>query len=329
MASDSGDGGSAARVKALLAAAFKGDAAAVSRAIREEPALIDARGPHPIWGGEPVPLQVAVERGRLEVVRLLLAAGADPDAQESRYDGWSPLLLAATKGDRAAADLLREAGATVDAWIAAAQGDDDRLAALLAADPARAAALGPNDATPLHFASTEAVARRLVGAGARLDVRDKYGHTPVQSTAYGGPRLRGAARHLMRLSGTADILLAAALGDADRVRMLIVRAPRSINAQVQGYGPSSSRGLAPIHIAAAFGDMPVLEVLLRAGADPNAMTGDGQAPLHLAAKHGQAAAAARLIEAGADRLVRDTVHHSTPADWAEFFEQREMQALLR
>ena len=316
------------RVKAVLAAAFKGDLEAVAGAIGDEPAMVNARGPHPVWGGEPVPLQVAAERGRLAIVRLLLAAGADPDARGSQYDGWSPLLIAVARGDDEIAALLRTAGATVDAWIAASQGDDGRLAALLAEDPARATAIGPNQATPLHFASTETVARRLVGAGARLDVRDKYGRTAVESTAFGGVRRRGAARYLVRESAADDILLWAALGDADRVRALIEREPGAMHASVQGYGPSESSGMAPIHIAAAFGELPVLDVLLRAGADPNAMTGDGQAPLHLAAKHGQVAAAARLIEAGADAGRRDTAHDATPREWADFFEQKEMLTFL-
>jgi ankyrin repeat protein len=79
---------------------------------------------------------------RLEVVRVLLAAGADPGAAEPRFIGSTPLHTAARVGSTAIAQLLLAAGAPVDAkdglgrtplWVAAENGSADVAALLLAA----------------------------------------------------------------------------------------------------------------------------------------------------------------------------------------------------
>ena len=58
------------------------------------------------------PLHVAAEWGRIGVVRVLLAHGADVNALgQGRYRMVPPLHLAETEGRTEAADLLREAGA--------------------------------------------------------------------------------------------------------------------------------------------------------------------------------------------------------------------------
>src|SRR5262249_1610165 len=49
----------------------------VAAMLRDSPALVNAIGPHPFWGGRPQPLHVAIETNRIEMVKLLLGAGAD------------------------------------------------------------------------------------------------------------------------------------------------------------------------------------------------------------------------------------------------------------
>jgi ankyrin repeat protein len=66
------------RVARLLAASFEGNADAVRTLLDEDALAARARGPHPVWDGEPLPLHVAAEWGRTDVVRLLLAARRDP-----------------------------------------------------------------------------------------------------------------------------------------------------------------------------------------------------------------------------------------------------------
>ncbi|MFE2324895.1 ankyrin repeat domain-containing protein [Streptomyces sp. NPDC059385] len=86
-------------------AAEAGDAALVQRLLAGG-AEADARVP----GGRRA-LELAVCAGRAEVVRLLLAAGADPGRDAGPYDEATPMALAAMNGHTAVARALLDAGA--------------------------------------------------------------------------------------------------------------------------------------------------------------------------------------------------------------------------
>ena len=56
----------------------------------------------------------------------------------------------------------------------------------------------------------------------------------------------------------------------------------------------------PLHVASEVGSAPVVAALIKAGADPKALTTTGVTPLHLAALSGNASAITALVAAGAD-----------------------------
>src|SRR5206468_9503299 len=60
----------------LFAASRAGDAVTAWRVLEKSPELAKVTGPHPIWGGEPTALHVAVENGRADVAAMLLRMGA-------------------------------------------------------------------------------------------------------------------------------------------------------------------------------------------------------------------------------------------------------------
>jgi ankyrin repeat protein len=169
-------------------AVLLGDAAQVREMLRRDLDL--AARPDPRWGWTPLHavggsrwhrLDPARGGGLLEVARLLLAAGADPNARAGgQDDGWSPLCCAvAGVANPAIARLLLEHGAAPDDHdlYLACFGDDDHesLRLLLSHMPnvAETTALP----APISTGDTEGV-RLLLQAGAdpnRLPPADLYG----------------------------------------------------------------------------------------------------------------------------------------------------------
>jgi outer membrane protein assembly factor BamB len=96
--------GAASREEALWDAAARGDAAAV-RKLLDEGAPVDAKTRYGATA-----LSFACDKGQLEVVKLLLERGADPNAKDTFY-GANPLSWAAQRGAVEVARLLVEKGA--------------------------------------------------------------------------------------------------------------------------------------------------------------------------------------------------------------------------
>jgi ankyrin repeat protein len=110
------------------------------------------------WQGEEnynyTPLHVAAWFGRVEIVRMLIDAGADVNLQDT--DGWAPLHWAAMRGQVEIARMLIGAGADKDV--------QDKW-----------------DQTPLHNATRNGdveIVKMLIAVGARKDIEDKWGRIP-------------------------------------------------------------------------------------------------------------------------------------------------------
>ncbi len=303
----------------LFDASRAGDRAAAARVLARSPELARVTGPHPIWGGEPTALHVAVENGRTDVASLLLEAGADPNHPSDMYDGWTPMLLAAGRESRDLVTLLLAHGAQVDAWEAAALGDIVRLAAIVAENPAVVRDRRANEAPPLHFAATVEVARFLVEHGADLDALNKYGATAARSAAYGRRTRRPIARFLMERGGEADAWLFAALDDVDALLALSENGVDILNARRDALNPASGFGETPLHTAAALANLATVSFLIAQGVDVDISSGpQGDRALHYAAKCNARDVADVLLAAGANPRLRDADHEATPADWARF-----------
>ncbi len=312
----------------LLAASRSGDTAAAWRVLELSPELAKVTGPHPIWGGEPTALHVAVENGRADIAKLLLESGADPNHPSDMYDGWTPLLIAAGRQSRPLIELLLSHGAHIDAWEAAALGDVPRLGAIVAASPDVVREHRANDAPPLHFAANVDVARLLVAKGAPLDAVDKYNSTAARAAAYGRRSRRPVAKLLVELTGERDPWMLAALDDVPALKALAAEGVDVINAHRDGINPASGFGEMPIHTAASLGSLNALCYLIDHGADPNASGHKGARPLHYAAKTNSRDLVDALLDYGANPRLKDADHHATASDWARFFGNFELAGYL-
>lgn len=213
----------------LLTAAIKNaDATRVSELIASYPELA-AHLNSPLSDGcfGATPLLAAVSRGDRATIDVLLKAGAAINVRSDWWAGSFGVL------DTCATDLapfLIERGAFVDAHAAARLGLFRRLKELVSAEPAQVHARGGDGQTPLHFASTVEIAGYLLDWDADIDARDiDHESTPVQYMLRDRPHI---ARALVARGAWTDILIAAALGDLDLVRLHLDRDPGAIRTRV-------------------------------------------------------------------------------------------------
>ena len=317
----------------LHAAAAAGDVEAAREPLHAEPG-----GPH---GWEPL-LYLAYSRvtgdGALELARLLLANGADPNAG-FLWDGLPSPFTALTgafgrgEGDppphRDAlplARLLLEAGADATDTQATYNlhwtENDDWLELLLEFGYGRGdggpwhARLSPAHPTPretaedcLMWAALQGFPHRvmlLLGAGVDPDGRGTRHPILKGRTALEVALLEGH-------TGVASALRAAGAREPELQRAQRIEAGyMAADAAVTDPPPP---GL--IARAAAQGNAPAVALLLERGADVNAF-GERATALHEAALRNDGELAELLLAAGADRTLRDREHGATPAGWASF-----------
>ncbi|XP_014673036.1 PREDICTED: putative ankyrin repeat protein RF_0381 [Priapulus caudatus] len=167
----------------LTMAGSKGDEAAV-RMLLSHGANANAANSH----GE-TSLYHATYCGKLNIMRLLLEAGADPNVAET-MSGKMPLMMAVSKGDEAVVRMLLSHGA--DANVA----DSDRrntlyhaVRLLLEAGADPNAAETQTGHTPLMMAvkeGKEAVVQMLLSHGADANAANSYGVTSLHHAVVSG-----------------------------------------------------------------------------------------------------------------------------------------------
>ena len=212
----------------LSAAVTSGDAGAV-RAILERYPEVKATLDEPMPGGsfDQQALLIAVGRGKKDVVDALLDAGADINVRSRWWAGGFSVLEAA---DPALVPYLIERGAEVNASAAAKLGMLEALDRLLTERPALVHARGGDGQTPLHVASTVAIAQLLLDYGAEIDARDiDHESTPAQ---YLVRDHQDVTRYLITRGCQTDILMAAAVGDLPLVRLHLDADPARIRTSV-------------------------------------------------------------------------------------------------
>ncbi len=219
--------------EALKVAVCNKDAAAVEEVLSRHPelkAVIDE--PLPDYGFGQQALFAAVQRSDRATIDVLLRFGANI---KKRTEWWAGGFGVLDDCDPSLADFLIERGAQLDAHSAARLGRIEELQKFIAVYPAVVHVPGADGQTPLHFASSVAVAEILLSAGADMNALDvDHESTPAQymlrveqSRHYPHDR-QSVARYLIQKGCKTDLLMAAALGDLELVREHLERAPGCI-----------------------------------------------------------------------------------------------------
>jgi ankyrin repeat protein len=213
-----------------LSAAIKADDVTLLREILKSHPDLPLDEPLPDYSFDAPALIAAVHKKNLEMIDSLLDAGANINARTRWWAGGFGVL------DSSGPELTRyliERGAYVDAHAAARLGMLDRLKELIQADPGLVHARGGDGQTPLHFAANIEIAAYLLDHGAEIDARDiDHESTPAQYMAGHWPRRPEVARYLISRGAQTDILMAAAVGDLERVQWHLDEDPASARISV-------------------------------------------------------------------------------------------------
>lgn len=289
-----------ARFLQLVGAGSIGD---VTMLLDQIPALVNAVGPHPFWGGRPQALHLAIEGKRRDMFDLLIARGADVSGVNDGYDHWSPLMLAITRQQDGMRDELLRRGADVGLVEALLLARDEEVLGFLNDGLPE---IHPNGGSLLAFARTPAAMDRLLALGASLEQADRWGATPVEALSRMGPAGRTLMAYLVSRGGRATAADYARLGDLDALEQVAAQAPAEIHQD------------SVMMAAVDFRHEGIVEWLLQKGASVHARSGaqSRHTALHSAAWNGDVRMVRRLLAAGADPAMKDEQYGGTAEDWA-------------
>jgi ankyrin repeat protein len=161
----------------------------------------------------------------------------------------------------------------------------------------------PDGATALHWAAhwdDLATARRLIGAGARVNAVNDYGVTPLflACSDGGAPMVAalleaGANPNIALPNGETALMAAARTGKVEAVKALLLRGA-DVNAK------ETLKGQTGLMWAVAENHLEAAKLLIAHGADVNARSNNKSTALLFAAREGNVEIARLLLEQGAD-----------------------------
>uniref|UniRef100_A0A182PQV5 Poly [ADP-ribose] polymerase n=1 Tax=Anopheles epiroticus TaxID=199890 RepID=A0A182PQV5_9DIPT len=231
---------------------------------------------HPYSGDTPVhAVAQSVYPKRKQVLEVLIRKGAL--LNEKNKDFLTPLHIAADNSHYELMDVLLRHGAKVDALDGLGQ-------------------------TALHRCAREdniQACRLLLSYGIDISIVSLQGYTAAQL----------ATENVLKIlqdppSDTVDLecqlLEAAKAGDLDTVRRIVLSSPMTVNCR-----DLDGRHSTPLHFAAGYNRVPVVEFLLEHGAEVHASDKGGLVPLHNACSYGHYEVTELLVKHGANVNVAD------------------------
>jgi ankyrin repeat protein len=313
-------------------AVAQGEVPALERHLREAPHVLaerDSEG-HTLLGlackaatGEHALPSVAGRSEHHAVVDLLLAAGADASAAAN--NGWAPLHSAAMTGHIDLARRLLAAGASREGRLHGACGGSPLALALFYAQTAMGKFLA-DPPVPDNLRTAAALNRPID----RFVAGDELAPQASEGTDFYRPLLLFPEweRTNSRQELLDEALSWAARNDACEAMDALVRLGADVNS-------NAYRGT-PLLWAVYSDRVTAAAWLLDHGADPDLRHdfggrehGASAVVMHLAAQFGSLKCLRLLLDRGADASIEDAKYHATPLGWAEHGGATEAAAMLR
>ncbi|KAK1884191.1 Poly [ADP-ribose] polymerase tankyrase-1 [Dissostichus eleginoides] len=239
-----------------------------------------------------IPLHNACSFGHSEVVSLLLCQGADPNAR----DNWNytPLHEASIKGKIDVCIVLLQHGADPNI-----RNTDGKSALDLAEPSAKAVLTGEYKKDELLEAAS------FLLYGCQADDGRCLGNTFLVVTPM--PRQSGNEEKLMALLTPLNVNCHASDGRKSRSRLKLHSAVADRQTSFEFFMSSSqaplgciiSAGSTPLHLAAGYNRVRIVQLLLQHGADVHAKDKGGLVPLHNACSYGHYEVTELLLKHGA------------------------------
>jgi ankyrin repeat protein len=290
---------------------------------------------HTYWHTRGTALWYAAHVGNIEVVKLLVEAGADVNP-----GSWPPLCAAVDEDNTAIAEYLIDHGANVNYpkdWgplqeAATTKSHNIEMVKLLIE---RGADVNATSWPALHTAISRAknrdMAEFLIQHGADVNAKDTYGYTPLYYAIryiYNSDFInlliaKGAKVDTKCTGGETALMSGAVIGRTEAVKLLL-EAGADINAK-------DDRGQTALHRMMDISYRPsknMAELLLARGADVNSKDKDGRTPLHLAAESADADIVELLLDNGARINEKDDESGFTALHYAARFGNKDAAEVL-
>jgi len=288
------------------------------------------------------PLQMAAEAGNLEMIDFLISKGADPNHRDAR--GITPLHEAVINGHVEATKLLLDKGADVDLQTTdGLENSDTREASSLHL----AVIFGRVEILPVIFEKNVFTARRNKDGYTPVMIAIKENHTTMLDTLLS----KGAsvendvdyvkpldlalekkdyelATKLIEHGANVDhvnrkdetpLILSIENNDLKSIKLLLDN-----GANVEGV----ENGEDPLQYALDRLNADAIELLLNAGADPNAPDKKGRTPLYIAIEEQKIGLARLLVEKGGNAGFVSSTWKLTPVQLAIDLKNLDMLSLL-
>ena len=280
------------------------------------------------------PLHAAAFNDYAIVSSLLLDAGARPNVRSNA--GWSPLHAAIRSENRLTVSILLDGGADVNARI---YDEQARFPLHLAAeqdDPVLVAMLLDGGAD-LHAADADGytalhrAAAITENEGVVRALLDR-GADPVSESDDGRMPLHSALRYRAEPGYVSALLQAGAGEPLTPLQLSVLQGDTTgvnwLLANEADPNETDRYGWGSLHFAVPVARLEMVSSLLAAGADPNVRTVGGATALHLAARHAPGSVVAALLGAGADPNARDSEGGWRPLHYAAMHQEEALEAVI-